>query len=39
MLGREARAAMVQQLIEKRERLYAGGPPQTMPVVGAPSNP
>ncbi len=26
---------MVQQLIEERERLYAGGAPLTMPVVGA----
>jgi fermentation-respiration switch protein FrsA (DUF1100 family) len=35
MLGVEARTAMVQQLIEERERLYAGGKPQMMPVVAA----
>ena len=35
MLGVEARAAMVQQLIEERERLYARAPPLMMPVVGA----
>ena len=35
MLGVEARAAMAQQLIEERERLYAGAAPLTMPVVGA----
>jgi fermentation-respiration switch protein FrsA (DUF1100 family) len=33
-LGVEARAAMVQQLIEERERLYAGAPPLMIPVVG-----
>ena len=33
-LGVEARAALVQQLIEERERLYAGAPPLMMPVVG-----
>jgi len=35
MAGGEARAAMVQQLIGERERLYAGDAPLTMPVVGA----
>ncbi|HVO26845.1 MAG TPA: alpha/beta hydrolase [Candidatus Margulisiibacteriota bacterium] len=35
MLGAEARTAMVQQLIAERERLYAGGAPLTLPVVGA----
>ncbi len=35
ILGAEARTAMVQQLIEERERLYAGEAPLTMPVVGA----
>jgi hypothetical protein len=34
MLGVEARAAIVQQLIEERERLYAGAAPLMMPVVG-----
>lgn len=35
MLGIEARTAMVHDLIEERERLYAGAAPLTMPVVGA----
>ena len=35
MLGVEVRTAMVQQLIDERERLYAGAAPLTMPVVGA----
>jgi len=35
MLGVQGRAAMAQQFIEERERVYAGGTPLTMPVVGA----
>ena len=35
MLGVDARAAMAQQFIEERERLYDGAAPLTMPVVGA----
>jgi fermentation-respiration switch protein FrsA (DUF1100 family) len=34
MVGSEARTAMAQQLIDERERLYAGAEPLTMPVVG-----
>jgi uncharacterized protein len=35
MAGVEARTAMVEQLNDERERLYVGGAPLTMPVVGA----
>lgn len=34
MVGVEARDAMAAMLIEERERIYAGGAPQMMPVVG-----
>jgi len=34
MVGADVRAAMVQQCVEERERVYAGGVPLTMPVVG-----
>lgn len=33
MVGAEARDAMAAMLIDERERIYAGGAPQTMPVV------
>jgi hypothetical protein len=33
MSGAEGRDALVAQLVEERERTYAGGAPQTMPVV------
>jgi len=33
MAGAEGRDAMVAMLIDERERIYAGSPPQTMPVV------
>lgn len=39
ILGVEARAAMMQQLTEERERLYAGGAPLTLPVVGPEGSP
>lgn len=39
MLGNEARDAMVQQLIDERERVYAGGEAMMMPVVGQEGSP
>lgn len=39
MMGIEVRDAMVQQLIDERERVYAGGEPTMMPVVGQEGSP
>jgi uncharacterized protein len=39
VLGIEARTALVHDLIDERERLYAGAAPLTMPVVGAAGTP